>query len=121
MKLQRLFFAAVGAMALTACSSADEDVAAGERTPISLSYSTLAAVETRAGASQTLNDANIASGRAVAVNVTPNDGADGGSEGIFTYTAAADGAMTAPDTPPYYPTTGTVKLTAWHPLSLIHI
>ena len=115
MKLQRFFYAAVGAMTLAACSSADEYQNEESRTPITLTYSTLAVEDMRGGASQTLNDANIATGRAVTVCVSPNTGAEGGSEGDFIYTAADYGAMTAPTTPPYYPTTGSVKITAYHP------
>ena len=115
MKLQKLLYAVAATLTLTACSSADENTDGELRTPINLAYSTLTVAETRAGAAIDLNDANITSGRTVTVKVTPNSGATGGSTGDFVYTAGDAGAMTAPDTPPYYPSAGTVKLTAWHP------
>jgi len=115
MRLQKLLYTVAATLTLTACSSTEENTNGELRTPINLTYSTLTVAETRAGAAINLNDANITSGRTVTVIVTPNSGATGGSTGDFVYTAGDAGAMTAPDTPPYYPSAGTVKLTAWHP------
>lgn len=115
MRLQKLLYTVAVTLTLTACSSTEENTNGELRTPINLTYSTLTVAETRAGAAIDLNDANITSGRTVTVKVTPNSGATGGSTGDFVYTAGDAGAMTAPDTPPYYPSAGTVKLTAWHP------
>lgn len=115
MRLQKLLYTVAATLTLTACSSTEENTNGELRTPINLTYSTLTVAETRAGAAIDLNDANITSGRTVTVKVTPNSGATGGSTGDFVYTAGDAGAMTAPDTPPYYPSAGTVKLTAWHP------
>ena len=115
MRLQKLLYTVAATLTLTACSSTEENTNGELRTPINLAYSTLTVAETRAGAAIDLNDANITSGRTVMVKVTPNSGATGGSTGDFVYTAGDAGAMTAPDTPPYYPSAGTVKLTAWHP------
>ena len=99
MKTKKILFAAAAMMMLTACSSDDQTTESiDERVPITLAYSNIDAVETRAA--QNLNQGTFASGENITVrisNTSENDWTD------YTFTTADAGAMTAPATPPYYP------------------
>jgi formylglycine-generating enzyme required for sulfatase activity len=97
---------------LTACSN-DDAQQANERVPISLSATTLTATETRANADTTLNKTYLGNGQAVRVRVS-NTGV--GSYTDYTYTAEANGMLTAPATPPFYPIDNTrVDIVAYSP------
>ena len=99
--------------ALTACSVDDEQTA--ERVPISLSASTLTAEETRTATDTALNKGFIEVGQAVRVRVRNTGGADDDWTD-YTYTAAANGVLTAPATPPFYPIDNTnVDIVAYSP------
>ena len=97
---------------LTACSS-DDAQQASVRVPISLSATTLTATETRANADTALNKTYLENGQAVRVRVR-NTGV--GSFTDYTYTAEANGVLTAPATPPFYPIDNThVDIVAYSP------
>ncbi len=99
--------------ALTACSVDDEQTA--DRVPISLSASTLTVEETRTAADTALNRGFIEVGQAVRVRVRNTGGADDDWTD-YTYTAAANGVLTAPATPPFYPIDNTnVDIVAYSP------
>ncbi|MBQ3851580.1 MAG: fimbrillin family protein, partial [Bacteroidales bacterium] len=79
--------------------------------PVSLSYSTVAAIETKAA--QNLNEGTFASGESVKVRIS-NTGADSWTD--YTFTTAAAGAMTAPDPAPYYPAgSQNIDIVAYYP------
>ena len=98
---------------LTACSNNDEQQA-DERVPITLSASTLTVTETRANADTTLNKDYLTVGLPVKVSIrTTGSNADWTD---YIYTASANGEMTAPTTPPYYPLDNTnVDIVAYSP------
>ncbi|MBO4565227.1 MAG: fimbrillin family protein [Bacteroidaceae bacterium] len=112
MKTNKLIFAAAALMALAACSSdAELDEQMGQRVPVKLSYSNVDATETRA--EQDLNQGNFATGENVMVRIS-NTGANAWTD--YTFTTAAEGAMTAPATPPYYPAgTQNIDIVAYYP------
>ena len=114
MKTNRIIQLAAGVLLLTACTSDFYKEYIDGRVPISLGYETLTAKEaTRTAASTDLNDANIAAGRSVMVRISTNSGS---SYDDYEYTTnATAGAMVAPSEKPYYPTSGTVKIVAYHP------
>ena len=101
-------------MLATACSN-DDAQSLDNSVPITLSASTLTVGETRTAADTTLNKGYLESGQAVQVRVrktggTDNDWAD------YTYTAGANGEMTAPAAPPFYPIDNThVDIVAYCP------
>jgi formylglycine-generating enzyme required for sulfatase activity len=101
-------------MLATACSSDDAQLQ-DNRVPITLTASTLTVGETRTAADTALNKGYLENGQAVRVRVrktggTDNDWAD------YTYTAGANGEMTAPATPPFYPIDNThVDIVAYSP------
>ena len=97
MKTKKLLFAAAALMMLTDCNQ-EEIEPAGERVPVKLAYTTVDATETRAA--QNLNEGTFATGEAVTVRIS-NTGADAWTD--YTFTTAAEGAMTAPNPAPYYP------------------
>lgn len=112
MKTSKILYIAAGLMLLSACNSDKLDEFAG-RIPINLGYETLTVEEaTRTAAATNLNDANIASGRTVRVRISTNNGT---SYNDYDYTTAASGVMNPPSTKPYYPTSGNVKIVAYHP------
>jgi formylglycine-generating enzyme required for sulfatase activity len=86
--------------ALAACSN-DDAKTADNRVPITLTASTLTIEETRAAADTALNKGYLESGQAVRVRVR-NTGSTG-SWTDYAYTSGANGVLTAPATPPFYP------------------
>ena len=94
-------------MLLAACSNNDEQ-AADSRVPISLTAETLTVTETRTAASTELNNNYIGSGQAVRVRVRNTNST--GEWADYTYTAGANGELTAPSTPPYYPIDNSVHV-----------
>ena len=112
MNTSKILSMAAGLMLLSACNSDELDEFAG-RIPINLGYETLTVEEaTRTAVTTDLNDANIASGRIVKVRISTNSGS---SYTDYDYTTAASGSMTPPSPKPYYPTSGSVKIVAYHP------
>ena len=99
MNTRKLFFAAAAMTLLTACNQEEiaTDPAAG-RVPVTLSYTTVDATETRAATN--LNEGTFASGTPITVRIS-NTGLNTWTD--YTFTTAAEGAMTAPDPAPYYP------------------
>lgn len=85
----RLFFFSVAAIVLAACTQMENP--SESNVPITLTYSTVAATETKAA--QNLNEGTFASGEDVKVRIS-NTGADSWTD--YTFTTAAAGAMTAP-------------------------
>lgn len=106
MKYSKFFFAA-GLLALaTACTNDTEDVENSAKLPIRLSYTTLQAVDTRATASQTLNNDYIESGKEVRVSIAPVNNPTAYEHYVFT--TGAGGVLNIPvENPPYYPLDGT--------------
>ena len=116
MKKERIITLATSLMLLTACSEyIGEDTPDG-RIPVNLGYTTLTAEEaTRTAAATDINDANIATGDKITVQIK-NNGAAASTYTSYTYTAAAAGAMTPPSTKPYYPTGSTnIDILAYYP------
>lgn len=104
-----LLFALASVLALTACQNADDVQQPDEqRVPIELKQQALAITETRAA--QNLNKGYIAEGKTVAVMISSE------ANTKYYFTTGANGAMTAPDPRPTYPTDGsTVDITAYYP------
>lgn len=109
MKTKKLLFAAAALTVLTACSSDDSPMDNVEqRVPVTLAYSTIDATETRAAqgvngmtrAAQNLNEGTFDADESIKVRIS-NTGANAWTD--YTFTTGAEGAMTAPATPPYYP------------------
>lgn len=101
------FFALASVIALTACqNSENEQQTVEQRIPVELKQQALAISETRAA--QNLNDSYIAKGQTVAVKIT-------GDDTVYEYTTGENGAMTAPDPRPCYPSEGTIDITAYYP------
>lgn len=116
MKKERIITLAASLMLLTACSEyIGEDTPDG-RIPVNLGYTTLTAEETtRTAAATDINDANIATGDKITVQIK-NNGAAASTYTGYTYTAAAAGAMTPPSSKPYYPTGSTnIDILAYYP------
>ena len=112
MKTRKILFAAAALTLLTACSSDDATMENNEQlVPVKLAYTTIDATETRAA--QNLNEGTFASGESVKVRIS-NTGADSWTD--YTFTTAAAGAMTAPDTAPYYPAgSQNIDIVAYYP------
>lgn len=105
----RLFFFSVAAIVLAACTQMENP--SESNVPITLTYSTVAATETKAA--QNLNEGTFASGESVKVRIS-NTGADSWTD--YTFTTAAAGAMTAPDPAPYYPAgSQKIDIVAYYP------
>ena len=105
----RLFFFSVAAIVLAACTQIENP--AESNVPVSLSYSTVAATETKAA--QNLNEGTFASGESVKVRIS-NTGADSWTD--YTFTTADEGAMNAPEPAPYYPAgSQNIDIVAYYP------
>jgi formylglycine-generating enzyme required for sulfatase activity len=97
---------------LTACSN--DDAQNADRVPITLTGTTLTVEETRAAAGSDLNDGYIEAGQTVKVLVRNTNST--GSWAEYAYVAAANGVLTPPATPPYYPLDNTnVDIVAYSP------
>jgi len=97
---------------LTACSNDDAQLS-GDRVPITLTASTLNAIETRAAADTALNKGYMETGQTIKVRVS-KAGADTWTG--YNYTTGANGVLTAPVTPPFYPIDGSnVDIVAFYP------
>ncbi|MBQ4387156.1 MAG: fimbrillin family protein [Prevotella sp.] len=117
MKKSKMIYLLMAGALMTACSSDNAGQEQTGRVPISLGYTT-AEVQTRAN--DNLNPTNITSGEAVKVLIKKNSETWGSSTAYdnagYDYTAGAGGAMSAPTTPPTYPTDGTsVDMIAYYP------
>ena len=98
--------------ALAACSN--DDVQTADRVPITLTGTTLTIEETRAAAASNLNDGYIESGQTVKVLIRNTESTGPWAE--YAYVAAANGVLTPPSTPPYYPLDNTpVNIVAYSP------
>ena len=98
MKTKKILFAAAALTLLTACSSDDSPIVNTEqRVPVTLAYTTIDAVETRAA--QNLNEGTFASGEEVTVRIS-NTGV--GEWTDYTFTTGSAGAMNPGDPAPYY-------------------
>ena len=105
---KKLLFAAAALMTLAACTEDDITI---ERVPVRLAYTNVDAVATRAA--QNLNQGEFATGEAIKVRIS-NTGA--GEWTDYTFTTAADGAMSAPNPAPYYPAgTQNIDIAAYYP------
>ena len=109
MKTKNLFFILVTALFLAACVQMENP---DERTtPVSLSYSTVVASETKAA--QNLNEAAFASGETVMVQIA--DCGDTNWTG-YVFTTGEEGAMTAPTPGPHYPAGSVnINIVAYYP------
>lgn len=116
MKKERIITLAASLMLLTACSEYTGEDTPDGRIPVNLGYTTLTAEEaTRTAAATNINDANIATGDKITVQIK-NNGAAENTYTSYTYTAAAAGAMTPPSTKPYYPAGSTnIDILAYYP------
>lgn len=112
MKTKKILFAAAALTVLAACSNDDAVTEPTEgRVPVTLAYTTIDATETRAA--QNLNEGTFASGESVTVRIS-NTGANAWTD--YTFTTAAEGAMTAPDPAPYYPAgSQNIDIVAYYP------
>ena len=112
MKTKKILFAAAALTVLAACSNDDAVTEPTEgRVPVTLVYTTIDATETRAA--QNLNEGTFASGESVTVRIS-NTGANAWTD--YTFTTAAEGAMTAPDPAPYYPAgSQNIDIVAYYP------
>ena len=100
MKKERIITLAASLMLLTACSEYTGEDTPDGRIPVNLGYTTLTAEEaTRTAAATNINDANIATGDKITVQIK-NNGAAASTYASYTYTAAAAGVMTPPSTKP---------------------
>lgn len=114
------FILAVAAVFFAACSQMEnpiEEIIPEEPTeikvPVSLSYSTVDVVESKAA--QDLNEGTFTSGESVMVRIS-NTGANTWSD--YTFTTGDAGAMTAPDPGPYYPAGAqNIDIVAFYPAS----
>ena len=104
------FILAAAAVVLAACSQEVLEPAV-EQVPVSLTYSTVDAVESKAA--QNLNEGTFASGESVLVRVS-NTGT--GSWTDYTFTTGDAGAMTPPNPGPYYPAgSQNIDIVAYYP------
>ena len=109
MNNKRFIFAAA-AVVFAACAQLEENPTETQ-VPVSLKYSTVDAVESKAA--QNLNEGTFASGESVLVRVS-NTGA--GSWTDYTFTTGDAGAMTAPNPGPYYPAgSQNIDIVAYYP------
>ena len=92
----RYFFFSIAAVVLAACSQLENP--AENIVPVSLTYSNVAAAETKAA--QNLNEGTFASGEGVKVRIS-NTGE--GSWTDYDFTTGSAGAMSPASTVPYYP------------------
>ena len=114
------FILAVAAVAFAACTHMEnpiEEIIPEEPTeikvPVSLSYSTVDVVESKAA--QDLNEGTFTSGESVKVRIS-NTGA--GEWTDYAFTTGTAGAMTAPDPGPYYPAGAqNIDIVAYYPAS----
>ena len=114
------FILAVAAVAFSACTHMEnpiEEIIPEEPTeikvPVSLSYSTVDVVESKAA--QDLNQGTFASGEGITVRIS-NTGA--GEWTDYAFTTGTAGAMTAPDPGPYYPAGAqNIDIVAYYPAS----
>ena len=105
----RYFFLSFAAVVLAACTRLENPVE--DKVPVSLTYSTVAATETKAA--QDLNEGTFDSGENITVRIR-NTGA--GEWTDYTFTTGAAGAMTAPNPGPYYPAgTQNIDIAAYYP------
>ena len=108
MNTKHLFFI-IAVFNLAACSRIEAPTR--NDVPITLSYSTVVASETKAA--QNLNEGTFSSGESVTVRIS-NTGENSWKDYIFTTGSA--GAMTAPDPAPYYPAgTQNIDIVAYYP------
>lgn len=114
------FILAVAAVAFAACTHMEnpiEEIIPKEPTeikvPVSLSYSTVDVVASKAA--QDLNEGTFASGEGITVRIS-NTGA--GEWTDYAFTTGTAGAMTAPDPGPYYPAGAhNIDIVAYYPAS----
>ena len=107
--MKKILFAAAVLIALTACSS--DDQTAEQRMPVTLAYTNLDATEVTRAA-QNLNQ-TFATGEGIKVRIS-NTGADQWTD--YTFTTAANGALTAPNPAPYYPAgSQNIDIAAYYP------
>lgn len=107
----RLFFISAAAILLAACAQIENP--AENKVPVSLTYSTVSATETKAA--QDLNEGTFGSGESVTVRIS-NTGANVWEN--YTFTTGDAGAMTAPDPAPYYPAGAqNIDIVAYYPAS----
>ena len=114
------FILAVAAVAFAACTHMEnpiEEIIPEEPTeikvPVSLSYSTVDVVESKAA--QDLNQGTFSSGEGITVRIS-NTGA--GEWTDYAFTTGTAGAMTAPDPGPYYPAGAqNIDIVAYYPAS----
>ncbi len=114
------FILAVATVFFAACSQMEnpiEEIIPEEPTeimvPVSLSYSTVDVVESKAA--QDLNEGTFTSGESVKVRIS-NVGANTWED--YTFTTGTAGAMTAPDPGPYYPAGAqNIDIVAYYPAS----
>ena len=114
------FILAVATVAFAACTHMEnpiEEIIPEEPTeikvPVSLSYSTVDVVASKAA--QDLNQGTFASGEGITVRIS-NTGA--GEWTDYAFTTGTAGAMTAPDPGPYYPAGAqNIDIVAYYPAS----
>ena len=114
------FILVVAAVAFAACTHMEnpiEEIIPEEPTeikvPVSLSYSTVDVVESKAA--QDLNQGTFSSGEGITVRIS-NTGA--GEWTDYAFTTGTAGAMTAPDPGPYYPAGAqNIDIVAYYPAS----
>lgn len=102
------------AAALCAAACTRMENPAEERIPVSLTYTTVLATETKAA--QDLNEGALAEGTEVAVRIRNTGSGNNWTQYIFT--VAADGTLTPSGEPPYYPDgDGRIDIVAYCPAS----
>ena len=108
MNIKSIFFIATAVM-LAACTQLENP--AESNVPVSLSYSTVNPVESKAA--QNLNEGTFDSGESVKVRIS-NTGA--GEWTDYTFTTGSAGAMTPGDPAPYYPAGAqNIDIVAYYP------
>ena len=112
----RIFILLAGVLALTvACNNDDKTATAdngqsSDRVPVTLTAQTESA--TRGAAGTTINDTYIASNQDVTVRIAQHGTIEFTD---YVYKTGDNGALNLPANPPYYPTTGTIDIRAYHP------
>jgi hypothetical protein len=106
-----------GVLALTVACNNDEKSAAtaangqsSDLVPVTLTAQTQSS--TRGAAGTTINDTYIASNQDVTVRIAQHGTIEFTD---YVYKTGDNGALTLPANPPYYPTTGTIDICAYHP------